>query len=64
MASNKNTSKWFIVLSLAFLLFAYSVISSASSTSVLFWDINMELDDVNNYEGIRLVVFFLPTCPS
>lgn len=64
MASNKNTSKWFIVLNLAFLLFASSGISSASSTSVLFWDINMELDDVSNYEGIKLVVFFLPTCPS
>lgn len=64
MASKKNTSKWFIVLSLASLLFASSVISSASSISVVYWDINMELDDVNNYEGVRLAVFFLPTCPS
>ena len=64
MASKKSTSKWFIVLSLAFLLYASSFVSSASNTSVIYWDMNMELDDVNNYEGVRLVVFFLPTCPS
>ncbi|TET75909.1 MAG: hypothetical protein E3J43_07570 [Candidatus Heimdallarchaeota archaeon] len=64
MASNRNTSKWFIVLSLAFLLYASSLVSNASDTSVVYWDMNMELDDVNNYEGVRLVVFFLPTCPS
>ena len=64
MASKKNASKWFIVLSLAFLLYTSSVVSSASSTSIFFWDMNMELDDVNDYEGIKLIVFFLPTCPS
>lgn len=64
MASNKNTSKWFIVLCLAFLLFASSGISSASNTSVFYWDINMELDNINNYEGVRLIEFYLPTCPS
>ena len=64
MASKKSTSKWFLVLSLAFLLYASSFVSSASNTSVIYWDMNMELDDVNNYEGVRLVVFFLPTCPS
>ncbi len=64
MASKKSTSRWFIVLSLAFLLYASSFVSSASNTSVIYWDMNMELDDVNNYEGVRLVVFFLPTCPS
>ena len=64
MTSNKNTSKWSIVLSLAFLLFASSVVSSASNTSVFFWDINMELDNINNYEGVRLIEFYLPTCPS
>lgn len=64
MASKKNASKWFIVLSLAFLLYTSSVVSSASNTSIFFWDMNMELDDVNDYEGIKLIVFFLPTCPS
>ena len=64
MASNKNTSKWFIFLCLAFLLFASSVVSSASNTSVFYWDINMELDNINNYEGVRLIEFYLPTCPS
>lgn len=64
MASKKNASKWFIVLSLAFLLYTSSVVSSASNTSIFFCDMNMELDDVNDYEGIKLIVFFLPTCPS
>ncbi|MCE7747887.1 MAG: hypothetical protein GPJ51_05780 [Candidatus Heimdallarchaeota archaeon] len=65
MTSDKNTSKWFMVLSLAFLLLASSsVISGASSPSVFYWDINMELDDVNNYEGVKLIEFYLPTCPS
>ena len=24
----------------------------------------MELDNINNYEGVRLIEFYLPTCPS
>lgn len=64
MVYKRNTSKWFIVLSLALLLYTSSLVRSAPNTSLVYWDINMELDDVNNYEGVRLVVFFLPTCPS
>jgi len=64
MTSKEKASKWIIVLSLTFLLYTSSIGSSASNTSVVYWDMNMELDDVNNYEGVRLVVFFLPTCPS
>jgi len=38
--------------------------SKAANTSITFWNMEMLLDDVNNYEGVRLVSFFLPTCPS
>ncbi len=64
MASKENNSKLFIVLCLVFLLYTSSMGISASNTNVTYWDVNMELDDVSNYEGVRLVVFFLPTCPS
>lgn len=34
----------------------------AQGTSISFQDINLNLDDVNNYNGVRMVVFFSHTC--
>ncbi len=33
-------------------------------TSIPFTNINMENDDVLNYEGVRIVLFFKSSCPS
>ncbi len=41
----------------------YLVISPAKGgTSITFWNIEMNMDDVDDYEGVRIVVFFLPGC--
>jgi len=45
-------------------LLGLSSFSQADNISITFWNLNMQMDDVNNYGGIRLVVFFLPTCPA
>ncbi|MCG3216076.1 MAG: hypothetical protein KAS63_05145 [Candidatus Heimdallarchaeota archaeon] len=42
----------------------FSTNSKADNFSITFWNMNMEMDDVNNYSGVRLTVFFLPTCAS
>ncbi|MCE7741862.1 MAG: hypothetical protein GOP50_05345 [Candidatus Heimdallarchaeota archaeon] len=34
----------------------------AQATSITFRDMDIELDDVNNYGGVRVVVFFSHTC--
>ena len=38
--------------------------SKADNISITFWNLDMDMDDVNNYGGIRLVIFFLPSCPA
>lgn len=38
--------------------------SQADNISITFWNLDMDMDDVNNYGGIRLVIFFLPSCPA
>ena len=45
-------------------LLGLSSFSQADNISITFWNLNLQMDDVNNYGGIRLVVFFLPTCPG
>ncbi len=34
------------------------------TASIPFTNISMENDDVLNYEGVRIVIFFKPNCPS
>ncbi len=45
-----------------FISFIYT--SQGVSTSIPFTNINMENDDVLNYEGVRIVLFFKSNCPS
>ena len=47
------------------MLFTSSIYTGLSVTiSIPFTNINMETDDVLYYEGIRIVLFFKPNCPS
>jgi len=62
MISKVKIVKIVLVFYLSFLL-AFSILGiQASSINITYWDMEMELNDVVDYDGIRMVVFFLPTC--
>ncbi len=63
MISRKKLSKIAISFYFAFLLVLTISGIEASSINITYWDMNMELDNVVDYNGVRIVVFFLPTCP-
>ncbi|MBY9001688.1 MAG: conjugal transfer protein TraF [Candidatus Heimdallarchaeota archaeon] len=60
----KRTS-YFLYLALSLIFLSISIQPSQSiSTNIPFTNINMDADDVLNYEGVRIVLFFKPACPS
>ncbi len=63
MISKDRTSKIVITFYLAILL-CFSILGvMAVSVNITYWDMEDELADVIDHDGIRVVVFFLPTCP-
>ena len=57
----KNSYSKLTVIAIIFLiLWKVSVIGV--STTIPFWNISMEEDDVLNYDGVRIVLFFQPDC--
>ncbi len=46
------------------LLTSFIYTSQGFTTSIPFTNINLENDDVLNYEGVRVVIFFKQNCPS
>jgi thiol-disulfide isomerase/thioredoxin len=61
MISKKKLHKIGIFYFMIFLIFTFTEVNAAS-INITYWDMDMELDDVVNYDGVRLTVFFLPTC--
>lgn len=59
-------TKFIFLISLLLLFTAnFSLISvKAQNTSIPFRDMEIQLDDVDNYGGVRIVVFFLHTCSA
>ena len=51
-------------LIVSILLTSFVHTSQAVTASIPFTNINMGNDDVLNYEGVRIVLFFKPNCPS
>ncbi len=58
----KSVRRLSIVLLTIYLLNLTMIPLQAQNTSVLFKDMNMILDDVSFYSGVRIVVFFSPSC--
>ncbi|MHA1552449.1 MAG: TlpA family protein disulfide reductase [Candidatus Heimdallarchaeaceae archaeon] len=54
----------FSTMIVSILLTSFIYTSQGVTTSIPFTNINMENDDVLNYEGVRIVLFFKPNCPS
>jgi len=63
---NLKNIKQFTILLTFFILFSgiISTNSVFSNISISFLDIDKNSDSINNYEGIRIIQFFLPFCPS
>ncbi|MHA1347854.1 MAG: TlpA family protein disulfide reductase [Candidatus Heimdallarchaeaceae archaeon] len=62
MGSKKHLLYATILVSMLFTSFICT--SQGVSVSITFTNIEMEDDDVLYYEGIRIVIFFRPDCPS
>ncbi|MCK4896687.1 MAG: conjugal transfer protein TraF [Candidatus Heimdallarchaeota archaeon] len=56
--------KLFSTMIVSILLTSFIHTALGVTTSIPFTNINMETDDVLNYEGVRIVLFFKPNCPS
>ncbi|MHA1305089.1 MAG: TlpA family protein disulfide reductase [Candidatus Heimdallarchaeaceae archaeon] len=59
----RTTKKIWLCLFVALLLLNKGVRASSNNTSIPFIDLSYMDDDVNNYEGVRIVLFFSPECP-
>ena len=64
MKLNKNVEKTVLAFLMFILFFSSGSLTQAYNTSISFWNIDNQIDDVNNYSGIRIVAFFSPTCPA
>lgn len=56
-----------LLISLAYIILLFSVVANRSVfsyTGISFLDIDKNLDNTDNYEGIRLLQFFMPFCPG
>ncbi|MHA1668224.1 MAG: TlpA family protein disulfide reductase [Candidatus Heimdallarchaeaceae archaeon] len=62
MTYQKKLIKLTILSLITFFIFSRISLTFAE-TSIAFTNIKMENDDVKYYSGVRLVSFFLPTCP-
>lgn len=51
-----------LLISILFSIIQVSVPTKGADTSITFWDMQMTIDNVGEYDGVRIVVFFLPTC--
>ncbi|MCG3227666.1 MAG: hypothetical protein H7645_12170 [Candidatus Heimdallarchaeota archaeon] len=51
-----------LLISILFSIFQTSFPAKGADTSITFWDMLMTVDNVRDYDGVRIVVFFLPTC--
>ena len=51
-----------LITNLFFSVIQLSSPAEGADTSITFWNMQMIRDNVKNYEGIRIVVFFLPFC--
>ncbi len=64
MKTKRTVINYVFFASMLIALLGSGSFSQADNISITFWNLNLQMDDVNNYSGIRLVVFFLPTCPA
>ena len=62
--SNKKRTNIFVILLFALYISTSSHTIVKANTSISFWNINMDEDDVSNYEGLRIIVFFKVSCPG
>ncbi len=63
ISNNKRTNIFAILLFALYLsTFSHTIINA--NTNISFWNINMDEDDVSNYEGLRIVLFFKVSCPG
>ncbi len=62
MISKRHLLYFAIIVSMFFLSSIHT--SQGTMVTIPFTNINMENDDVLNYEGVRIVLFFKSICPS
>lgn len=60
--SNKKRTNIFVILILALYISTFSHTIVNANTNISFWNINMDEDDVSNYEGLRIVLFLKVSC--
>ncbi|MHA2255714.1 MAG: TlpA family protein disulfide reductase [Candidatus Heimdallarchaeaceae archaeon] len=53
---------YILLISLLISILLTSFPAKGADTSITFWDMEMTVDNVRDYEGVRIVVFFLTTC--
>ncbi len=62
--NNKLRTKTFVILLFALYISTFSHTIVDADTNISFWNINMDEDDVSNYEGLRIVLFLKVSCPG
>ncbi|NPD88373.1 MAG: hypothetical protein HGN29_06600 [Asgard group archaeon] len=60
--SRKRFLYFLLLTSLLFSFIQTSFPSTRADTSITFWNIQMTLENVRDYEGVRIIVFFLNNC--
>ena len=62
--NNKLRTNTFVIVLFAIYISTFSHTIVDADTNISFWNINMDEDDVSNYEGLRIVLFFKVSCSS
>ncbi len=60
--NNKQRTNISFILLFALCITTFSHTIVKADTNISFWNINMDEDDVSNYEGLRIVLFFKVSC--